>query len=120
MLSDERKKRNQENLGATLKAARERMGYTQKALAKELGLEYYTMISQMELGYISIPSALWLPIAQTLQLDPSEWVLRCLTEYQPEVYRALFRNRSRREAQRTLELLHLGQLDELLSTKSKS
>lgn len=37
MLSEERKKRNQETLGATLKAARERMGYTQKALASEFG-----------------------------------------------------------------------------------
>ncbi len=114
MLSDERKERNRENLGTVLRDARVKEGYTQKALASALGLEYYTMISQMELGYISIPAALWVNIAMVLRLNSSEWVLKCLREYQPEVFKALFQNRSMREAIDTLDLLHKGLLDDLL------
>ena len=115
MLSEDRRHRNKAGLGETLKTARMAKGYTQKALASQLGLEYYTMISQMELGYMSIPPSLWVPIAQTLHMNTSEWVLQCLREYQPEVFQALFLNRSMREATATLDMLHRGHLDELLS-----
>lgn len=114
MLSEKRRRQNKEGLGQALKDARNKMGYTQKALARELGLEYYTMISQMELGYMAIPPSLWLPIADTLRMDASAWVLRCLLEYQPEVYAALFRKRSLRETSKFLEQLHKGGLDDLL------
>lgn len=115
MLSEKRKRKNKDNLGKLLKEARVEQGFTQKALAEALGLEYYTMISQMELGYISIPASIWGPIAVTLKMDESDWVLRCLHEYQPDVYRALFHNRTLREAGTTLTALHKGQLDEILS-----
>lgn len=113
MLSDERVQKNKDNLGSELKEARLKSGFTQKALASELGLEYYTMISQMELGYISIPASLWSPIATVLHLNSSEWVLRCLHEYQPEVYKALFHNRSRKETARLLNAFHKGDFDSL-------
>jgi transcriptional regulator with XRE-family HTH domain len=94
MLSEERKQKNKDNLGKRLKDARTAAGFTQKALAEALDLEYYTMISQMELGYISIPASMWSPIADVLHMDKSEWVLRCLKEYHPDVFRALFENKS--------------------------
>ena len=112
MLSDERVQKNRDNLGSELKDARVKAGLTQKALASELGLEYYTMISQMELGYISIPASLWFPISLALNLNSSEWVLRCLLEYQPEVYKALFHNKSRKETARLLTAFHKGEFDD--------
>ncbi len=115
MLSEKRKEKNKNNLGKRLKDARTAAGFTQKAMADELGIEYYTMVSQMELGYISIPATLWGPIADVLKMDKSEWVLLCLIEYQPELYRALFQNRSRREVTKFLTLLRKGQLDDYLS-----
>ncbi len=115
MLSEKRKEKNRSNLGARLKEARTAQGFTQKALAEAVGIEYYTMVSQMELGYISIPAALWGPIADVLKMDKSDWVLLCLNEYQPDLYRALFSNRSRREAAKVLTLLRNGQLDNFLS-----
>ena len=114
MLSDKRIRKNKENLGTELKEARQKEGYTQKALASALGLEYYTMVSQMELGYISIPPALWVPLAKTLRMETEVWCLRCLKEYQPDVYEALFHNRSIRESGAVLKLYLRGTLDTLL------
>lgn len=114
MLSDKRIRKNKEGLGNVLKDARTNEGYTQKALAEALGVEYYTMISQMELGYISIPAALWLPIARTLKMDVEKWVLQCLREYQPEVLEALFGSKSIDNVAKALKLLNRGSLDDLL------
>lgn len=119
MLSYERVQRYKANLGTELKAARAKAGFTQKALASELGLEYYTMISQMELGYISIPTSLWLPICHVLKINSSEWVLRCLIEYQPDVYRSLFHNRSTKEVSRLLNSFHGDDLDHIVSSPKK-
>lgn len=118
MLSDRRKERNRESLGQVLKDARTRQGFTQKALAEALELEYYTMISQMELGYISIPASLWMGIAKVLKMDEYRWVMICLSEYHPEVYKAIFNNRSISESSMVLSMLHKGQLDELLKGKT--
>lgn len=120
MLSEDRKRRNRDTLGGELKSARQKEGMTQKALSSALGLEYYTMVSQMELGYISIPPSLWVPIAQVLKMPVPNWVLRCLREYQPEVFQAVFLNRSLREAELTIDLLHKGQLDDLISASNRS
>ncbi|MEM9393775.1 MAG: helix-turn-helix transcriptional regulator [Pseudomonadota bacterium] len=109
-LSDDRKQRYKDKLGAAIKAARIKTGYTQKGLASELGLEYYTMVSQMEQGHIAIPATLWIPIATALDLDRDTWVLRCLHEYQPNVYKALFGRRSRSEVASVLKALRLGQM----------
>lgn len=114
MLSDKRIRRNKDNLGTELKEARTREGYTQKALADALGLEYYTMVSQMELGYISIPPVLWLKLARVLHMSEEEWVLKCLREYQPDVFEALFRNKSLRETCACLSMFHRGALDDLI------
>jgi DNA-binding XRE family transcriptional regulator len=114
MLSEDRKERNRDNLGSELKDARVRAGYTQKALAQALGLEYYTMISQMELGYISIPATLWRDIAIHLSMDAPIWVLKCLREYQPDMYEALFGKRSLKETGDVLKMFQLGKLDDLL------
>lgn len=108
MLSDKRIRRNKETLGAELKDARSKEGYTQKALASALGLEYYTMISQMELGYMAIPPVLWVPIAFTLRMNVEEWVLKCLREYQPEIFQALFHKRSLKEAAQCLAKFNRG------------
>jgi transcriptional regulator with XRE-family HTH domain len=116
MLSDKRIRKNKAGLGSVLKDARKSSGYTQKALASELGLEYYTMISQMELGYISIPPALWVQIAKTCGINPEEWVLRCLSEYQPDVYEALFKNRPYKQSAIALGLLNKGHLDSMITT----
>ena len=118
MLSDKRIKKNKDGLGAMLKEARQKQDYTQKTLASELGLEYYTMVSQMELGYISIPPTLWVPIARILKLDAEEWVLRCLFEYQPDVYEALFNNRPSQQSAMFLKALNKGQIDNLLKTEN--
>lgn len=110
MLSENRKRKNADSLGRIVKDGRTAAGYTQKAFADALGIEYYTMISQMELGYISIPAAFWVPIADKLNFDVSEWVLRCLEEYQPEVYRALFFNASRSEVADVISSIRKGQI----------
>ncbi|MGM0661552.1 MAG: helix-turn-helix domain-containing protein [Pseudomonadota bacterium] len=114
MMSEKRKQKNKDNLGTAIKDARIKEGYTQKALADALGLEYYTMISQMELGYISIPATLWVPLADTLRMDRAEWATRCVSEYFPEVYVALFDKRSRAEVTTFLSALKKGKLDDLL------
>lgn len=108
MLSNKKRQKNLENLGSLVKDARNREGFTQKALADALGLEYYTMISQMELGYISIPPSLWTPIADKLRMNRPKWVLQCLLEIQPEVYNALFGNKSITEVSEHLETLDKG------------
>ena len=114
MLSDKRRQMNQNSLGSALKDARQAMGYTQKALADALGLEYYVMVSQMELGYMNIPAPLWTPIADKLRLNRAQWVTRCLQEIQPEVFKAIFGNKSRAEVEQLLTLLDKGdsRLDE--------
>lgn len=94
MLSPEKRQRNSDTLGSLIKSARGRVGFTQKELADAIGLEYYTMISQIELGYVTVPPALWAPLANALRLDKEEWVLLCLSEVQPEVYSALFEDRA--------------------------
>lgn len=113
MLSESRMQKNRDNLGKALRQAREKEGYSQKALADALDIDYYTMVSQMELGYISIPATLWAPIADALKMNRSEWVLRCLLEYQPDIYRALFDNRSKSEVEGILSAMRKGQLDDL-------
>ena len=112
MLSESKKRRNHEKPGTMLKEARTEAGFTQKALADALGLEYYTMISQMELGYISIPASLWVPISDKTRIDKHRFVLRCLHEIMPEVYRALFGIKSINEAADGLKALDLGKYEE--------
>lgn len=112
MLSPDKRRRNQENLGTIIKNARSKTGHTQKSLADAIGIEYYTMISQLELGYISIPPALWRPLGIALKLDLEEWVLLCLSEVQPEVYSSLFGDASITEVKGALvELKRQRSLD---------
>ncbi|WP_170405084.1 helix-turn-helix domain-containing protein [Ruegeria arenilitoris] len=118
MLSEKRRERNRSNLGARLKDARLKKGYTQKALAKALGVENHTMISQMELGYMAVPSNLWVPLAETLNMDRYIWVLLCTQEYHPDMHRSLFGNLSRREIANFLDALHSGQLNDLLKQQN--
>lgn len=114
MLSARRRERNADSVGDYLRAARERAGFTQKALADTVGLEYYTMVSQMELGYVAIPPTLWVPLANALRLDRHDFALRCLDAYQPEVYKALYDHRGRREIATALALIQRGALDHLI------
>lgn len=111
MLSERRKQKNRDNLGAVIKDARTHHGYTQKALADQLGIEYYTTISQIENGHISIPAALWSPLADALRLDKSDWLTRCLCEYHPEVFNALFSGHSRKSVSALLTALRKGQIE---------
>ena len=110
MLSEKKRQKNLESLGLLVKEARTKEGFTQKALADALGLEYYTMISQLELGYISIPPSLWTPIADKLRMDRAKWVLQCLYEIQPDVYRAVFGIKSIAEVSEHLNHLEKGTL----------
>ena len=112
MLSEKKRQKNLLALGSLVKEARVKEGFTQKALADALGLEYYTMISQIELGYISIPPVLWTPIADKLRMDRAKWVLECLYEIQPEVYRALFGIKSIAEVSEHLNKLDKGDSDD--------
>lgn len=111
-LSENRKAQNANTMGQQIKAAREAEGYTQKALADAIGLDYYTMISQMELGYVTVPVTLWVPLANTLKLDRSDFILRCILAYQPDLYDALFGHRGRSEVSRFLTQFNKGQLDQ--------
>lgn len=111
MLTESKRRRNQNQMGNALKEARVKEGYTQKALADALGLEYYTMISQMEIGYMSIPPTLWTPIADKCRLDRADWVLRCLAEIMPDVYDALFGVKSIKEVSIYLNALEKGSKD---------
>ena len=97
MLSERRRDHNAEAVGAHIKAAREKAGLTQKAVADAVGLKYYTMISQMELGYVTVPPALWVPLADVLHMDRQDFVLRSLSAHMPEVYGALFGTKGRHE-----------------------
>lgn len=90
MLSQKKREENSKFIGAAVKAKRETIGMTQKALADSLGLSYYTMISQIENGYVTLPPALWVPVAHALRFDPEDWVVTCLDRLQPDVYFALF------------------------------
>lgn len=103
-------KRNSNRIGRRIKEARESEGYTQKALADRLGLEYYNMISQIELGYVALPVVLWLPMANTLKLEQYEWLVDCLYEYNPEIYKALFGIRAIREVSEALEEMSKGKI----------
>lgn len=118
MLSEQRRQRNRDNLGAALKEARLREGFTQKGLANALGIEHHTMISQLELGYMAIPAPLWVPLAEVLKMDRYSWVLRCVQEYHPDINRSLFGNLSRRELSEFLEALHKGLLAERLTKQT--
>ena len=97
MLSERRRDLNAETTGALIRAAREKAGLTQKAVADAVGLTTYTMISQMELGYVTVPPALWVRLADALNMDRQDFVLRCLSAQMPEVYEALFGNKGRQE-----------------------
>ncbi len=112
MLSERRRERNADTIGSILKEARVKAGFTQKGLADTIGLEYYTMVSQMELGYISVPPGLWVPIANALRLPRAEFVLKCLSTYQPDLYEALFDKRGTIEVSKALTALLQGRLDD--------
>lgn len=111
-LSLERIKKNRDTLGEALRNKRTSEGYTQKALADALGIEYYTMVSNMELGHMSIPPSLWGPIANALRMNRQEWILMCLSEIQPEVYRALFGIKDHHEVAKALKALEKGAYEE--------
>ena len=97
MLSERRRDHNAETIGGLVRAAREKAGLTQKAVADAVGLNTYTMISQMELGYVTVPPALWVRLADALNMDRQDFVLRCLSAQMPEVYGSLFGNKGRQE-----------------------
>ncbi len=108
MLSERRRDHNAETIGALIRAAREKAGLTQKAVADAVGLNYYTMISQMELGYVTVPAGLWVKLPDVLGLDRQDFVLRCLSAHQPEVYEALFGTKGRNDVAEALRALQTG------------
>lgn len=117
MLSEIKRQRNEGTIGTLMKDQRATHGFTQKALADVIGIEHYTMISQMERGHMSIPPALWVPIANALRMDRQEWVLMCLREIQPEVYGALFGVKTITETAAALQALERGDYEQPLASK---
>ena len=103
LLSKEKRQRNQKHIGAAVKQARKDLDMTQRELAKALGLDYFTLISQIENGYITLPPTMWTPIAEALSIPPGPWAVRCLLEIQPDVYEALFQDRSLDEVIKAIE-----------------
>ena len=110
MISKKRKERNSVAIGNIIKEKRISEGYSQKGLADALGIEYYTMISQIELGYMAVPPSLWVPLEDKLRFEPAELSILCLSEYQPNIFAALFGNASRDEIIVLLSRLRKGQI----------
>jgi DNA-binding XRE family transcriptional regulator len=90
MLSMNRIRSNRDTLGTRVRDARTQKGITQRELAELIGVQYSSMISQIELGYISLPASLWIPVSETLSLNRCDWILDCLSEIQPQIFRCIF------------------------------
>ena len=75
--------------GFWLKTKRQSAGLTQKDLAKTLQLEYYTFISQIESGHGRVPSALFQPWAQALDIPAETFAQKMLEFYDPHTFVAL-------------------------------
>ena len=76
--------------GVFLKLCRNNAGLTQRELAQLLDIDYYTFISQLECGQGRVPPNLYVPLANALKVDLTEFVKEMLKFYDPFTYHALY------------------------------
>lgn len=76
--------------GVWLRQLREARGFTQRQLAERVGIDYYTFVSQIEAGRGRIPADRYQKWADTLEVDPKNFVKKLLHFYEPATYRILF------------------------------
>ena len=78
--------------GLWLRDLRETRGLSQRELAAKLGVKYYTFISQLETGRGRVPPDQYAAWASALGVDPTAFVKKLLSFYDPVTYDFLFRN----------------------------
>ena len=76
--------------GTWLRELREKRGLSQRQLAKLVGAEYYTFVSQLETGRGRIPPDRYRRWAETLQVEPAEFVRTLMKYYDPVTFSILF------------------------------
>ena len=76
--------------GLWLRGLREARGLSQRGLAELVGAEYYTFISQLESGRGRIPPDRYLAWAETLGVEPRQFVRALLRYYDPVTHKILF------------------------------
>src|SRR5262249_15589560 len=72
--------------GAWLRELREKRGLSQRGLAERVGAKHYTIISQVEHGSGCIPPDRYLVWAETLGVQPREFVRTLMSYYDPVTY----------------------------------
>jgi len=77
------KQQRRKNAGLWLRELRERRGLSQRELAEAVGVEVYTLIAQLESGRGLIPQDCQLLWADALEVEPSEFVRRLASYYDP-------------------------------------
>lgn len=87
-------KEQRKQAGAWLKGLREEAGLTQIALASRMGFKYYAFVSQVETGFSRVPTDKMEAWAQTLGVEPREFVQHLLSFYEPELHRVLYQEKS--------------------------
>lgn len=88
--TEPKSKQLRKQAGDWLKELRVRTGLSQIQLADVLGFKYYTFISQVENGFGRLPVESMEAWAKALNVEPSVFVKRLLSFYEPELYRLLF------------------------------
>ena len=83
-------KKLRKQAGTWLKELRGRAGLSQIQLADVLDFKYYTFVSQVENGFGRVPVDSMEAWAKALDADPSEFVKRLLSFYEPELHRLLY------------------------------
>ncbi|MCO5070375.1 MAG: helix-turn-helix domain-containing protein [Rhizobiaceae bacterium] len=76
--------------GQWLKHLREQAGYTQRSFAVAVGVDYYTFISQIETGRGSVPKERYSAWAETLGLQPKDFLRQYMKFFEPISYDILF------------------------------
>jgi transcriptional regulator with XRE-family HTH domain len=84
--------------GAWLRELRQTAGLTQLDLARRLGMKYYAFVSQVETGFSRVPTSKLEAWALALEVDPTDFAMRLIFFYQPELHRLLFDLKPQRKA----------------------
>jgi transcriptional regulator with XRE-family HTH domain len=86
--------------GAWLKSLREKAGYTQRSFAHIVASDYYTFISQIENGRGRVPPERYGVWAETLGIEPREFLKEYMRYYDPISYGILFEESDHGEDER--------------------
>lgn len=76
--------------GLWLKELREKAGHTQRSFAAIVAADYYTFISQIENGRGRVPPEKYVLWAQTLGMEPREFLRGLMRYYDPISHDILF------------------------------